>query len=244
MGLILRYGSYQHAEGECEVFINRQMMETAAGFQYGVKETWTIHGFLATTTQALLTTAIINLKAAYSLHGQNLGLYLSDGTTLTDHYVTGNTPIGGVRVVSGPSFPKGHGGEYSTFRSYEITLEAEFSVVNQATIHFNEVLTFTGGGPRFVYLQPLQGLPQKQQVAQSTPYRAVQSGSVIGLLDYVAPPTSLWPADEDIEQRKIDYLSPKREERGNHFVYRNFEVRWSYVFTAVAPLVARPTYWV
>mgnify|MGYP003331113519 CR=1 FL=1 len=60
---------------------------------------------------------------------------------------------------------------------------------------WHESLSFEGGGPRTLHLQTLNGLPQKQTVAQSTPYKVIQDGTAIGRLAYPAFPGSIWPGD-------------------------------------------------
>jgi hypothetical protein len=237
--MYLAYGSYTHAANEANVVISRQPMYADGGIVRGYKETWRISGWLQADTTAELTTAINALKVGYSVQGQNVGLYLDDGT-LTSHYITSQLTNGGVRVVDGPSFPVGDGTEYVSHRRYEIALEAELLLLTVPILAFHESLSFSGGGPRDVHLQPLTGLPVKQRVAQATPYRVSQTGSAIGQFSYPFPPPPIWPVAEMRDQRRIEQKSPKRAGPIGYPYFTEFQIDWSYQFEAAIPLVGLP----
>src|SRR4029077_8154957 len=88
---------------------------------------------------------IAALRSAYNVNGLDLGLYLDDGVTPTDHVLASSTTLGGTRVTA-LEFPNGSGAEYSTFRSYSITVEADTPDTSQNLLDFSETLSFAGTG--------------------------------------------------------------------------------------------------
>jgi hypothetical protein len=235
VGLILKYGAYAHDAGEVSIVISKRANESETGVRISFTETWTITGRLHGTDINDLTAKIILLAAAYSINGYDLGLYQSDGTTLTSHVMLSSQARGGVRIMSF-GFPEGDGAEYTTYRTFSITAEAEFPVGNAGIIAYQETLTLIGGGPKFVFLQTLAGPPQRQQVAQATPYRATQQGSSTGDVAYPTENPPLFPADEHRDRRSIARVTPTIRLR----TFTNYTVTWSYEFESASPLIGAP----
>ena len=237
----LQYGSYLHDTADATVTISREAVIDEARRHYAQRERWTVQGVLQAASQSALTTAINSLELAYSRDYLDLKLLDADGA-LTSHYLRGTNALGGVRVVQGPQYPDGKGAEYSTFRRYEIVLESEYSLAAtpaNLVIAWTESISFEGGGPRFVYRQPLVEFPQRQQVAVATPFRASQRGRALGLISYPVPALPLWPADEHIDQRAVTRDHPQRV----GVFFRHFPITWSYSFESAAPMFGLPTRW-
>ena len=241
--MILAYGDYRHALGETAVIISREGVFAPSGEQLAVREHWRIEGALQAATSALLTQAIQALVDAYSQSGLNLTLYLPDGTTPSAHRIVSSQTLGGTRVVRPPSFPQGKGAEYTTYRGYSIEIEAEIPTTNSssALLFWDEVLTFSGGGPRWTYLATLTGTPILQTLQQATPYRVTQVGRAIGYSSYPTPASPIWPlalhADESTITRKL----PRRAAGGEPARDVEYEVTWSYRFDSDCPLSGDPT---
>jgi hypothetical protein len=240
--MYLKYGDYRHAAGEASVMISKQGLFTEAGLPRGVRERWDIQGRLQAASQADLTTAINALTAAYAVQGRDVGFYF-DNDQPSSHQIDSSETNGGVRVVVPPSFPQGKGAEYSTFRNYTLALEAELLDAGAGLIGWNERLNFSGGGPQFAFLQPINGPPVKQLLRQATPYRATQTGEAIGYQVYPVPAAPLWPDAEHLHQREIHYELPKRMGPAESATYTQFKVTWSYRFEAATPLLGLPTPW-
>lgn len=240
--MYLKYGDYQHASGEVSVVISKQGMFSDAGLPRGVRERWDIQGQLQAASPAALTAAIDALSAAYAVQGQDAGFYFDDGTP-SSHRIDNASANGGVRVVVPPSFPQGKGAEYSTYRNYTLSLEAELLDPEATILTWHERLNFVGGGPQFAFLQPINGLPVKQLLRQATPYRATQSGEAIGYQAYPAPAAPLWPDAEHLDQRELHYELPKRMGLAANATYTEYKVSWSYHFEAATPLLGLPTSW-
>jgi hypothetical protein len=240
--MFLTYGGYAHAIGEAEILIKRSSIFNEGGQLYGLRENWTVRGFLQAPDPVTLTLAMEAMKVAYSFQGQDLALRFDDGS-LTTHYIQTAATIGGVRVVDGPSFPQGHGAEYSTFRSYEITLEAEVPNTQVNLMAYFESLTFEGGGPLNVHLQTLTGLPQKQLTAEATPFRCIQDGEAIGHFSYpfLNPPIFAYALVNP--RGRFEKKTPKRTGPPGRPTFTEWPVHWHYEFESAYPFVGDPTPW-
>ncbi len=244
--MILKYGNYAHAVGEATIVISSAALFNERRIHYANRERWEISGFVQAATPASLTNVINQIKSAYSVPNQDLALYLSDGVTLSSHFIRSTDTASGVRVVSGPNFPEGRGAEYCTFRHYRIVLEAELLLVDptnpdpdSALLAWEETLTLVGGGPKFVYLQPLNGLPLKQFVSAASTYHAMQSGRAVGQFSYPEPSAPLWPFAEHLEARKSSRHTPRQVYSTGTMT--EYETTWQYSFEAEAPLIGNPT---
>ena len=242
--MYLKYGAYTHAANDAAVVISRDALLGAAGVPYGYRERWDVSGFLQAETQAELTQAIAALQAAYAVPAQDAALLLSDGVTETAHRLDSSSAIGGVRVVAPPAFPQGAGAEYSTFRGYRLALEADIATGDAVELlSFEEVLQFSGGGPRHVHLETLAGPPRKQLANQHTIFRATQSGRAVGLSRYPIAPAPLWPADERRDQRQWSLRAPRRSGPRGAASFTEFEIVWTYAFESALPLSGKPNVW-
>ncbi|MGQ0637324.1 MAG: hypothetical protein ACT4QC_22175 [Planctomycetaceae bacterium] len=234
--MFFRYGSYTHDQNECAIAIGKRAIFSPRGIRQALRETWHVTGIKHAASQAELTAALAAMRAAYSVNGLDAGLYLDDGATLTDHALFSSATLGGVRVVA-LDFPEGAGAEYSTFRTYRLTLEADFPDTAVNLLEYDESLSFEGtGGPRRVFLDVLEGLPQEQIGTQRTTYRAVQEGRAVGYAAYPTPPPPVWPGAELFDRRRIVLRVPER--RGNQFA--RFTVEWHYAFESIVPLTGTP----
>lgn len=241
--VVLKYGSYTHALGEVALSITSRPHFNPRGLHDATLERWEISGLLRTDTSAALTTAIDALVAAYAVPEQNLGLYLADGATPTSHLLASADTLGGTRVVEGPDFPTSHGGEYSLHRGYRVVVEGLVPLAGTELdlLLREESITLAGGGPRFVYLQTITGPPRRQQVAQSTPYRALQAGRAIGRLAYPLTNSPLWPTAEHIDRRQIVRRTPRVVATTAGQSLTDFEIAWQFEFESDVPLVGGPT---
>lgn len=235
--MIFAYGNYVHAADEVNLAVAKRAVLSARGYRKCTKVQFTLNGVLQGTSPSDLTTAMANLEAAYYKHDQNAALYLSDGVTLSQHYINVGNTLGGVRS-SGVTWGNADGTEYVTRRSYSVTLEADLNDGESNILEFREAITIVGnGGPRFVLLETLEGPPQYQVAAQRTIVRATQSGSAIGLLKPVDFPQPIWPNAVKQDQMQQSRTGPA--------VWRNglweYPCSWSYQFESNEMLSGTPT---
>lgn len=246
--MIFRYGNYPHPANEVLLAsILKAAIWNEGGFSIGYKETWGLRGFLQAPDVPSLTVAIATLKNAYSVNGYSAGLYLDDGATPTAHVLNSAASISGVKVVGGVNFDDdGHQAEYSTFRRYAITLEAEFlTAAPNDLLAFHESLSFEGtGGPRFAMVELLVEPPQKQTINRRTPCRVIQDGAAVGVKTWPTAPGPMWPDAEHVDRRRIVPKSPRRVGPKGRPSYRDFETTWHYEFEAAGVLSGNPNLWI
>jgi len=233
--MYLQYGNYQHQPGECSISISRRSLLTENKIMYAYVETWQILGRLQADDIPSLTAAIQALEAAYYIPNQDLGLFNDDGTP-TDHTLGNAGSNGGVILIQPPAFPEGRNAEYSTFRNYSITLEAEYPYVGMGRLlSWSETLSFRGTcGPIWGFLATINGEPEQQLFRQQSSMTVTQSGQATGWDAYPLPAGPIWPYLEHQEQRSILMELPTTRSRHR-------TVAWNYVFESSSPLMGQPT---
>lgn len=244
--MIVKFGTFAHDNNEVALSIGNTSKLNEAGAIEFFTETWDLDGFLQADDQLGLNAKIKALEDAYATGGKDLSLLFDNGSTLSAHFMSNSQSLGGTRIVSPPSYPEGTGAEYTTFRRYNITVAADFLPSGSFRVKFldfQERLTFTGGGPRFIMLQALNGPPQRQRVAERTAFRLVQSGSQIGQTRRFPPNPPLFPQDEHRDQRQITEGGPVRNASGRLARFTEFSTSWQYTFEAINPFRANPTPW-
>lgn len=225
--MILGYGNYRHDLAEVDCAISRSTIRSdQTQTQLGYRETWTINGRLKADTQALLTAKIQALETAYQTDGRDLVLFLPDGTTESAHKIVSSNTLYGTQV-SGISYPDGRNAEYSTFRNYQIVVEAEILYFPNAnsTFVFAESFSYTGtGGSRFVVREMRNGPPVTQQVSAQTPVSWTQVGSASSRTSFPAASPPIDPGSEQQERRQVGRSTNTSEGR------TTFTTSWSYSF--------------
>lgn len=239
--MYFQYGIDVRPLNEAALVISRDTLLNDEQVPWAIRHKWDIQGYLQADDPAGITAAILALEAAYSIQGQNATLLLNDGTTPSAHRLISNQCIGGVRVTSPVSYEKGDGAEYSTFRHYRIGLEAIVPTNQISLIAWDETLSFSGGGPRDVWIEVRNGPPQKQRVSLATIYEVRQSGRAIGLYSYPFAARPIWPDAEILTERRSELKLPKYTGQGATRTLTEFEVSWSYVFRSDQQLFGTPS---
>jgi len=231
----LKYGNYTHDANEAAISISRQSELGDDGRPFRQIETWNVSGLLQAASVAALTTAIAALESAYEEDGNTLSLVEDDGTA-TAH------SLANARIVVPPSFPTSEGAEYTTYRTYQFTAEAEVELSQdntRDTLEYQETIAFSGGGPRIVHLTTLTGPPVRQVTAQRTPYRATQSGRAVGRTRYPNPPGARFPSAQ-VGDPQIQRVTPRVVGSTNNREEREYEITWQYNFESASPLNGSP----
>ena len=228
--IYLKYGSYTHALDEAAIVITKDKITDSTNRIIGYKEFWRITGQLMADSVSEITTAIAALETAYVKNNQDL-ILLDNSLANTAHRLISADSYSGV-MVRKLTYPVGTGGEYTTYRTFGIEAEADFSIsgIDQNTIESSsEVVAWRGtGGPRKVVRETRTGMPVVQTVSQRTPIYVTQSGSVVGHLRHVPPNPPLFPDWEDHPERDISYSSPIQT---GVIQKREFRTTWSYQFS-------------
>lgn len=233
----LVYGNYPHDPGEVELSISQSEVTSEAGYAVGYVERWDVTGEIITDDHSVMAARIAALRAAYSVQGRDATFYAPDGVTVLHRLRSVNT-VAGVKVIP-PSFPyEANRGLYATAIKYALTITGEFTtVLKSSLVAWQETLTFSGGGPRYVFRQPLRGKPIKQQVAESTVYRLNQSGRAVGRYAYPTAPPPLYP-EHLVENAPASPTGPEFKDDGQLL---NWSIAWNYVMESVDPLEGMPT---
>lgn len=246
--MYLQYGSYQHQSGECWLTISQTAEETN-GLLTGVRVRYDVSGRLQIAdqgsplaNQAAMTPVIAALENAYSVNGLDFGMYQDDGTP-TAHVLINAETLGGVQVIRPPSYNEGRGAEYSTFRNYQLSVQALLPNLFQGLIAWKEAIHLVGGGAKDVWLETLTGPPLKQTPVEQTTYRATQSGHATGLYGFINPSDPLWPYALHEERAMVTYSSPERFGASGIVVLRNYLTEWHYEFEDADPLLGLPNFW-
>ncbi len=244
--MIVKFGTFSHKLDEVALSINVTTKLNKANAIEQLTKTWDLSGFLTSDTQAALNTEITNLDNAYATGGKDLILFFDDGSTRSSHQLINSESLGGTRILAGPSYPEGRGAEYTTFRRFSIQVAADFlpsGAFRAKFLDFQEQLTFTGGGPKFIMLGAINGPPQRQRVAEATAFKLVQSGSQIGQTRRFPANPPLFPQDEHIDQRNMVEGGPRRNGAGQNVAFTEFSTSWQYNFESITPFKALPTPW-
>lgn len=236
----LYYGSYAHAENDAAVSIQSQKVFNDAEQSIEVRHVWTITGQLHADNQADLRTAIALLESAYSV--DYLDLTLLDNSGAVAHSLLNAGSTTGVRITQPPSYPKGDGAEYSTFRSYSIVAEATYNYAAPVSslVSFSETVSIRGGGPVYAVVETVEGPAERQKIRNFSACRATQSGQAVGRFDYPPVPAALFPdflkEDPVITRTGPDKVGPN--------TLQNYKVSWQYEFESPTQLFALPNVWV
>lgn len=245
--MYVRYGGYLHALDEVGFSIDKRPI-SQGGIQVGVEETWSLTGFLQAASQAALVTAMTTLEIAYGRNQQTAQILLNNGTTVA-RQMPGVHVLGGTEVIEGVSYPNdgmgANGAEFVDYRTFTVKIRGRYAVElppSYQLIQFNETIQFSGGGPQDVHIESQIGPPQKQRLKQFTTYRAVQSGSAVGLLTLPVPPAPLWPSALETAPQIVPG-SPKRSGGSGAPILTEWPISWTYVFADSQPLRGLPNYW-
>lgn len=235
--MFLRFGTYDHDDGEIELTITRETQFTEAHVPYVELNRWELSGLIVADDQTDLTTKIRQLEAAYRQKNVDATMMLS-ATQESAHKLRAATTLGGIRVTSGINYPIGKEAEYTTFRRYTIVLEADIVLGDEngnAVTRFEETIRTWGGGPLFAWTQPIVGVPVRQVVRANTTFKATQTGTAVGLRIRPTPPSAIWPfalmANPEISKKSPQ----KKGER-----YQDYETSWNYVYEWDKPLQGEP----
>lgn len=240
------YGSHTSESNDSIIASHVEIVRNRAGEMMERKFRHEVAGYLKATgatdaiVQASMKTKMDNLLSNLAVQNRDFIFYLDDGTPSATHlYNVGS--ITGVKVVEGPSFVGTTGDERGTQCKFQFAVEASYPLAGAPRfLFFREKLTFRGGGPIYIVRGAVKGPPQRQKVAEQSPFYATQEGYLEGYLQAAAqPPPPIWPGAV-LHRPEVDREGGER--RGNG--YSGFPLRWKYEYGATGPLVGLPHAWV
>lgn len=241
--LKLKYGTYEHSEGEVSAQIVRQAVLGQVGYRTHRRERWTVTGVLIAASQSALQTEMDSLKAAYDQDGRDL-TFLFDDDTETHHKIVNSDTLNGVRIrmfqwLDGLPGQWGAHTEYTLMRSFRFMAEAEILDQEESDLfYWNEVIEQIGnGGPDFAVQENLTGIPIRQETKNFTAGRAVQRGTAMGFTSYPSLPAVLFPGLLKPHSARPSYETPKQFGRQRHTLY---PIHWNYQYLAPTAIPSGP----
>lgn len=237
----IEYGAYAHPVGEVVLSIRRAAVVGASQNPWAERVQISLVGQLIGTSISDMNTKIDNLISGYANDNQDFKV-IDGASTLLRLSLASSATLGGIRVVQAPSFPSSQDAAYVTFMPYQIVLEAEVAVGSPETLleNFTESIAFTGGGPEYDLQETRVGLPQKQLITQHTIYKAVQSGSAMGLYTFPTVPLPLWPT---VQVKAGDISQTGGRMVGSRGRFMHFRIAWRYEFKSPVQLFGTPNNW-
>jgi hypothetical protein len=235
----LKYGSYPFLSGGCDIRARLRTNLNKAGQPYSTRQSCDVSGFLQGSGQADITAQMNALASALAIPYQDLIFYRDDGGASATGLL--NAPsLSGVIITRGPEFLTNQGGEYSTYRKFEFTAEAEYPLAGSQglLLSFTESLRFRGGLAKRTIMLAVSGPHQAQTIYPTTPYEVVQQGEAVGYRSYPVTPGPIWPSAL-IESPDNELVTPERQPKG----YQGYKTTWSYRFMSLKPLRGSPTLW-
>lgn len=246
----LRIGTYPFDANGTEITTRTEIFRNDATVPYKRKDSMQVQGYLSITgstpqeQQDNCTAQMSELTSVLAKPYQDIVFLTNDGSESAT-FLKNQGSINGVVVTSGPNFPDGMSG-YTAVQRFDFTAEAEYYLPNNSGVNINtlllsftETLSFSGGGPRYIWKESIRGLPQKQLTCANTIYKVTQSGSSVGLRAYPLPPGPKWPANL-LHSPDITKTTPKKMGLSN---YEGYGINWSYEFASGTPLLGVPTLW-
>lgn len=233
--MILKWGSYAHAQDEVGIRIHKRSIFDTFGRRMGMVHNWHIIGAVHGTSQSDLTTKLNALETAYDSDYLDLKLFLNDGTTETTHVLNNSAVFGGTHVT-GFGYMDGPWKmqlEYANLRTFWAMIQGEIRTGTGQYAWKERVRIKGTGGPKFRYMPRLVGQPIQQTLQTETSFYYIQEGSAVGREAYIAPPGPLYPSIEHVEQREIAYYTPEdMRTDGTNPQNEKFLTTWRYVMEA------------
>ena len=202
-----------------------------------MRRTMVLEGELKGTSQADIRQKLEYMSQFFQIDGNNSGLYHDDGSPSV-HLLTNVGSLSGVRLLQAPSFNRSDPAEYTTYRSFTFTVQADYPILFADTIFdWSETVRYRGNcGPRKQQIELDTGAPDEQIVSQQTVQYIIQSGRAVGTIGYPDPPDPLYSEllqDPD-EGKGFDDPIPQ----GSGFTL--YPRRWQYIMASNIPRDGRP----
>lgn len=246
----LRIGTYLFDPNGTEITTSTDIFRNEATVPYKRKDSMRVAGFLAnsgSTPQELQDSCSAQMSALTSVLAKPYQdiVFLEDDGSESATYLKNAGSVNGVVVVNGPNFPDGISG-YTAVQRFDFTAEAEYYLpsnsgvnINTLLLNFTESLSYSGGGPRYIWKESIRGLPQKQLTCEKTLYRVTQSGSSTGLRGYPSPAPPKFP-NNLLHAPNIQRTTPRKMGLAN---YEAYGITWTYEYASDVPLIGLPTLW-
>jgi len=187
-----------------------------------------------------IDTQVDTLEAAFLSNNFDFTYFTPTGTKVL--FLDSSESIGRVKVTN-INYPDGSAAEWSTKRSYVITLTAEFdddNIADKDIVAYTESINIYGGGRRLVLQESITSKPVGYQTATDTIYYCNQTGTIVGFEDWPDIPAPIFPGNELAANPVITRKSPEYIDGD----FRNYSLEYSYTFWSSEEFVdPEPTKW-
>jgi hypothetical protein len=234
MTSVATYGSYQHAENECNlVRIDYRNQLSPRGKRLNAVVTFYLQGEIQDTGTALFN----KITALGNAYRQDYGNFTYSINGVITHQLQSNSYdcISGVRVKN-ISLPKGDGAELAVKRTYSIVLQAVYDIAETELVSWRESVHYVGNtGPRYVIIETFNG-PISFLTHRRTAQRITQTGQAVGYTSYVLPPGPYLPQNEHEDQRRVTLTGGVNVGQQSRFYTTSWEYNHTLgVYTEIYP---------
>lgn len=235
----LQIGNYFFVANACDIRGSIDTVKNRGGQPLSTRQRLDVVGYLQTAGQADCTAQMNTLYTALTTPYLDIVLNQDSGAQSATRLLNAGS-ISGVIVTRGPNFPANTGGEYTNYRKFEFSAEAEYPLPGTVALlmSFTERLVFGGGGPLRTIMLGVNGINQVQTIYPATPYTLLQVGEAVGYRLYPTPPPPRYP-DALMESPNTVDTTPDRMGKG----YQGYKISWEYKMKSLKPMPALPNLW-
>lgn len=230
--MIVEYGNYRHAINTTGVTIASDVEENEAGIPFRLNVSVNLEGRLRNPTPQFpwaLDPMIAEMEAYYSVPGRDFGLLHDDGRRTAAYWYNRNT-IGGIKPKL-LAYPNYQGGEYCTYRKFQITLQFQTPFASLNYIRFTETLSIEGGGQVFGVREVNFGPGTRQRLRTHAKCTATQNGTAVARNRFPQIPPAIWSyALRNTEPKISTAIRPKGGITSGRVTREENEISWSYDF--------------
>lgn len=231
--MMAEYGNYRHAINTTGMTFTTDVEENESGVPIRMNWMANLEGRLRNPTPAdpsALDPIIAEMQAYYSIPGQNFGLLHDDGRRTQSYFLNSKT-IGGIRPKL-MAFPNYQGGEYCTYRKFQIAIQFQTLVADTVTyLKFSENLQIDGGGEVYGVKEVNFGPGTRQRLRTHSKCVATQSGSAVGRNVFPDIPQPIWPdALRTTEPRISTSIRPRGSIQTGRYSREECEISWTYEY--------------
>ena len=241
--MIVEYGNYRHAINTTGVTIASTVEENEAGIPFRINFDINLEGRLRNPTPEnpqALDPMIADMQAYYRVPGKDFGLLHDDGRRSAAYWFNRNT-IGGIRPKA-MAFPNYMGGEYCTYRKFQISAQFQSIYANLRYTRFSETLSIEGGTPLFGVKEVNYGIGTRQRLRTHTKCTATQSGSAVARNDFPEIPPPVWQYALRTGVKISKSIRPRGGTSTGKVSLEECEISWTYEYEWPTRLDGIPHY--
>lgn len=235
-----RFGAYTRPNNEVVCSVTYSPVYSITREISHVTESWAIRGRIvlqgADATSGGMSNQIRQVEAMAEQQNASIAMLDDDGAETPWSIRAGECLLG--PSASYFSWTTGENDVYTNGQGYSFNVTAKRPITS-GLLSFTETLQpIDAGGQEYVYVGGSVNYAERQLGSQYLPWRAVQSGSAVGLLGYPVPPPPIFPFA--MVKPNQAYVYTKSSPRVLGRIDTEFPISWSYEYAWQFPLVGNP----